>query len=128
MLTEVPMLTSLVHLRVVYFSRNQLYLGEEEQSSASLPSGQTDIDGLPEEGLAVGGSAAVSAGTSSEGGGGISEQRHKTSPPPLRDRLGDVQVLSLANNGLRSAAIVANISSLQHLDLSGNKIESVGWQ
>ncbi len=120
MLTEVAPLTSLAQLRVLFLSDNQLYLGEEATLDTSDPSPtepQSDAD-LP-EGLVIS-RLSISAGTTDSA---APEKRKPTTP--LRERLKEVQVLNLANNGLRSAVIVAGMTSLQHLDLTGNKIESV---
>uniref|UniRef100_A0A5K3EJB2 PX domain-containing protein n=1 Tax=Mesocestoides corti TaxID=53468 RepID=A0A5K3EJB2_MESCO len=121
LLTEIASLTSLPLLRVLYLSDNQLYIGEESnfvhnEGCELLPPDATDLP----EGLALS-KTSISAGTSES-----STERWKRAVPlkPLRERLGEVQILVLANNGLRSASIVDGMCSLQHLDLSGNKIDS----
>uniref|UniRef100_A0A0R3SI59 Nischarin n=1 Tax=Hymenolepis diminuta TaxID=6216 RepID=A0A0R3SI59_HYMDI len=116
LLTELPDFTSLTRLRVLFLSNNQLYIKEEPNLLALEPI--EEECGIPEA-IVI---SSASAGTAESGG------NRSISPikpiPPLRERLGEVQVLILANNGLRSASIVEGILSLQHLDLSGNKIES----
>ncbi|VDL93827.1 unnamed protein product, partial [Schistocephalus solidus] len=133
LLTELAPLTCLPYLRVLYVSGNQLYIGEE--AGLDLPS---PANGLPE--LQSGGDTTsldakasseqptvvlgTAASASTSGASELSSETRKTSPPPLHTRLGEIHVLALANNGLRSAILVAGINSLQHLDLSDNKIDS----
>lgn len=103
-------------MRVLYLSDNQLYIGEEANSClAEVCEDEVDVP----EGLVL----ASSAGTTDS----ATERRRPLQTPlkPLRERLGEVQVLVLSKNGLRSAALVEGLFSLQHLDLSDNKIDSV---
>ncbi|VDK20880.1 unnamed protein product [Taenia asiatica] len=115
LLTELAPLSSLSRLRVLYLSDNQLYIGEEANSCfTEVCEDEVDVP----EGLVL----ASSAGTTDSG----AERRRPLQTPlkPLRERLGEVQVLVLSKNGLRSAALVEGLFSLQHLDLSDNKIDS----
>lgn len=117
LLTELAPLTSLSRLRVLYLADNQLYIGEEPNLS---PPEVLEQDNDLLEAIVI---SSASAGTIDSG---ASRGKAPQAPlQPLRERLGEVQFLVLANNGLRSASIVEGLFSLQHLDLSGNKIESV---
>nr|CDS30663.1 nischarin [Hymenolepis microstoma] len=116
LLTELPDFTSLTRLRVLFLSDNQLYLKEEPNSPALEPNDEECV--IPEA-IVI---SSASAGTVESGGNRSTFQNKPITP--LRERLGEVQILILANNGLRSASIVEGIRSLQHLDLSGNKIAS----
>ncbi|KAL7060574.1 hypothetical protein AAHC03_010241 [Spirometra sp. Aus1] len=145
LLTELAPLTCLPYLRVLYLSGNQLYIGEE--AGLDLPPPPPSANGLPEaqyagdtasldakdtsgqarpaaEPSVVLGTAACA--TSTSGNSELSAENRRTTapPPPLHTRLGEIHVLALANNGLRSASLVAGLNSLQHLDLSNNKIDS----
>ena len=102
---------------MLYLSDNQLYIGEEQNLP---PSDLFDDEVEVPEALVL---ASFSEGTMDSN----ADRRRNLQTPlkPLRDRLGEVQVLVLAHNGLRSANIVEGLFSLQHLDLSGNKIDSV---
>ncbi|VDM30632.1 unnamed protein product [Hydatigera taeniaeformis] len=115
LLTELAPLSSLSRLRVLYLSDNQLYIGEET-NPCSVEVCEDEADVL--EGLVL----ASSAGTIDS----ATEQPRSRQTPlkSLRERLGEVQVLVLAKNGLRSANLVEGLFSLQHLDLSDNKIDS----
>ncbi|KAL5108936.1 Splicing factor 45 [Taenia crassiceps] len=115
LLTEIAPLSSLSRLRVLYLSDNQLYIGEEANSCLNEVC-EDEVD-VP-EGVVL----ASSAGTTDS----ATERRRPLQTPlkPLRERLGEVQVLVLSKNGLRSAALVEGLFSLQHLDLSDNKIDS----
>ncbi|BHF73829.1 hypothetical protein SprV_0401691300 [Sparganum proliferum] len=143
LLTELAPLTCLPYLRVLYLSGNQLYIGEE--AGLDLPPPPPPANGLSEAQYA-GDTASLEAArdssgqppaaepvvlgtaacaTSTSGNSELSaENRRTTAPPPLHTRLGEIHVLALANNGLRSASLVAGLNSLQHLDLSNNKIDS----